>query len=656
MADIRTGAILAADFGSVNTRVMLFDLVDGEYRLVARGDGRTTLGYPLDDVSVGFDRILQTITESTGRQFYNPAGELITPETPNRSGVDYLLTTASAGRPVRAVLIGLVPHISIASSLRAVSGAYVEPVATISLEDDRDEEERLNAILLSRPDLIFIAGGTEKGATSAIMELVDIAALAVRLMPAPQRPTVLYAGNSQLVEPVQSAFGETTTLFIAHNVRPSMEDEQTEAAQIELGKAYDSAKEKRGEAYARIANMSSSGVLPTAQSYGVVTEYLAQLHECNVLSVDVGSAVSILASHVNGFDDISIRTDLGMGHSAHTLLDTVSAEVIADYLPFYVRPAEIDNYALNKGLRPATVPMSRRDLYLEQAFLRASIRHLLGEARTRWVDHDSYDLMPPVGLILASGAPLANTGVPGLTTLLLLDALQPTGIVDIKADSYGLLPALGAMALFNPTAVVQILDGDPLEHLGTVINVSGNPKFDTTALKLKIKTEDGEQFEHEVKGGHLWMLPLPDDHSLEVEIRAGRGLSIGSKNKIKQTFRGGTAGLIFDARGRKLDYGSTPEVRAEHMPMWLAEITGTEPEAIPAEWLEKLDDIVMEMPEDVSSEDDKPKDQQAILDERISTMETAAVSIAGDDDFLADVDDDEDPFSDMGALRDILND
>ena len=122
MADTRTGAILAADFGSVNTRVMLFDLVDGEYRLVARGDGRTTLGYPLDDVSVGFDRILQTLTESTGRQFYNPAGEFITPETPNRSGVDYLLTTASAGRPVRAVLIGLVPHISIASFIACCIG------------------------------------------------------------------------------------------------------------------------------------------------------------------------------------------------------------------------------------------------------------------------------------------------------------------------------------------------------------------------------------------------------------------------------------------------------------------------------------------------------------------------------------------------------
>ena len=488
------------------------------------------------------------------------------------------------------------------------------------------------------------------------MELVDIAELAVRLMPAPQRPTVLYAGNSQLVEPVTNAFGETTTLFVAHNVRPSMEDEQTEAAQIELGKAYDSAKEKRGEAYARIAEMSSSGVLPTAQSYGLITEYLAQLYDTNVLAVDVGSSVSVLASYIDGSEDISIRTDLGLGHSSHTLLDTVSAGSIANYLPFYVKPAEIDNYALNKGLRPATVPMSRRDLYLEQAFLRASIRHLLAEARTRWVDHDPYDLMPPIGLILASGAPLANTGVAGLTVLLLLDALQPTGIVDFKADSYGLLPALGAMALFNPTAVVQILDGDPLEHLGTVISITGNPKLDSTAFKLKIKTEDGERFEHEVKGGHIWMLPLPDDHTLEVEIRTGRGLSVGGKGKIKQTFRGGTAGLIFDARGRKLDYGLSPEQRAEQMPMWLAEITGTEPEAIPAEWLEKLDDIVMEMPEEATPEAEKSKDEQSILDERISTMETEAVTIAGDDDFLADVDDDEDPFSDMGALRDILND
>ena len=47
--------LLAVDVGSVHTRGILFDVVDGQYRLVATGRVPSTAGAPLFDKLVGKD-------------------------------------------------------------------------------------------------------------------------------------------------------------------------------------------------------------------------------------------------------------------------------------------------------------------------------------------------------------------------------------------------------------------------------------------------------------------------------------------------------------------------------------------------------------------------------------------------------------------------
>src|SRR5688572_15238523 len=126
MAEERSGSILSADFGNVTTRAILIDLVDGVYKLVARGEGRTTAGFPVGDVSVGLKRVAEQMSAVTGRKLLYEDGQLITPEQPDRSGVDHFVATASTGRSLRTVLIGLVPDVSIASGLRAAAGTYID--------------------------------------------------------------------------------------------------------------------------------------------------------------------------------------------------------------------------------------------------------------------------------------------------------------------------------------------------------------------------------------------------------------------------------------------------------------------------------------------------------------------------------------------------
>jgi uncharacterized protein (TIGR01319 family) len=589
MTDSRSGSILAADFGNVHTRVVLIDVVDGVYRLVARGEGITTADFPIADVGVGFNRIIQQISAVTGRKLLDAEGRIITPEKADRSGVDYFTATASAGRPLRTVLIGLVPDVSLASGVRAIAGTYIEVTTTISLADGRSEEERLNTILASSPDLIFITGGTEYGAQDPVLELAEIARLAVLMMERAARPAVLYAGNSQTVPQIREMFDGATSLFIAPNVRPSLENEEVEAAQLQLALAYDRVKGSRGSGFQGVGQMSRLGVLPTAQSYNLVVDYLGKTRakSGSVLALDIGSATSTLSAAVNGRVTTTIRTDIGLGHSAPNLLEAIDMEALIRWLPFVTTANEIQNYVLNKSARPATIPENIRELYLEHALLKAGIRAMIETARPAWADSAlvADDLLPPISLIIGAGAALTQTGHPGLGAMLLLDALQPIGATRLQADSNGLIAALGSLAYLKPEAVVQMLETQSLEHLGTSFSVSGEPRLNRAAMKIKITLDDGEVIQHEVEGGHLWIYPLAPGKQAKVEVSAGGGLSIGGKGRVKMSVEGGLAGLIFDGRGRPLPLAKDARGRAAQLPLWFSEATGQPAHEIDERWL-----------------------------------------------------------------------
>lgn len=575
------GSILAADFGNVYTRVVLLDLVDGVYRLVATAHARTTVGYPFNDVNVGFDRALQDLSETTRRKFTGPDGRLMIPEKVDHSGVDFFLATASTGQPMRTVVIGLVPGVSVDSALRAAAGTYSLVTQAIHLDDGRSEEDRLNVILLDRPDLVFIVGGTEAGARDAVLELAKLAKLAVSLIDQKHRPSIVYSGNSALGDKIRELFEGIAPVIVTSNVRPTLDEEDLDPAELGLATAYDEYKEQHGEGFETVSGLSAVGVLPTAQSYTIVAEYLATTQTNRTLmAIDMGSAVSTLAVAQRGHVSTRIRPDIGLGDSAYTLLQAVGLEEIRRWVPFNVTPVEIVNYALNKTLRPASIPMNLRELYLEHALLRAGIAEMVNSLGLAWARSQS-----EFGTVIGAGSALTGTGSPGYTAMLLLDALEPKGVTTLLADPYGLIPALGAAALAVPEATVQMFDDEPLERLGTSICLSGEAKPGKPALHVKFIIDD-EVFEHEVEGGHLWVLPLGAGKRVKLQLRVlTRDLHIGGKRKLTLTVEGGTAGLIFDVRGRPLPLAADVRGRAAQLPMWMSEATGDPLRELDERWL-----------------------------------------------------------------------
>lgn len=575
-------SILAADFGSVNTRVVLIDLVDGDYRLVARSVTRTTVDDPLRDVAVGLYRGAALMAEQIGRPLVAGNNEsILTPEETDGSGVDAVLATASVGRPLKVVLVGLMPDVSVSSGLNVLAGSYVQVIDKLSLADIRSEEQQINDLLSRQPDLIFIVGGTDAGAEAPILRLVDVVRQAVQM--APQPPMVLYAGNRAAQVGVRERLEGICRLFVADNVRPSLMDEQLGSAQQELAAVYDRYKVATGFGFDEVSEISALGILPTAQSYTNIVRYLGETvtpdagargaAAVGVLAVDVGSATTTVAASIRKRNTINIRTDVGVGHSAAGTMAATTPVNVRRWLTWDATSAEIADYAINKTLRPATVPQTAQELELEYALAREAIRVTVEQAARSWRLH-SNERIPPISPLIGAGTVLGGTAHSGIAALILLDAIQPVGVTELWLDPAGLIPALGALAYLKPTSVVQMLDAGDLMMVGSVVCADGRVRVGRGGMKVIITLDDGTVVKRGVVGGSLWTYPLPPGRTARVDVRLSRGLSINGRSRVKLTLKGGAAGLIFDARGRPLALPRRAEARAELYPRWMAGTRG----------------------------------------------------------------------------------
>src|SRR5947209_6236951 len=72
-------SLLVADCGTVFTKVSLFGLVEGQYRLMARGEAPTTITPPYEDITKGIIQAINVVEFITGRHFITE-GRIISPE------------------------------------------------------------------------------------------------------------------------------------------------------------------------------------------------------------------------------------------------------------------------------------------------------------------------------------------------------------------------------------------------------------------------------------------------------------------------------------------------------------------------------------------------------------------------------------------------
>ncbi|WKZ36925.1 MAG: glutamate mutase L [Anaerolineales bacterium] len=569
-------SLLAIDVGSVNTRVVLFDVIEGEYRFVASSSAPTTAEAPFKDASIGVRHAVGNLEKVLGKSLLDDSHGLIKPSQPNGSGVDALAVTLSAGPAVKTIVVGLLKDVSLESARRLAETTYTRIVDTIGLNDLRKPAQQIDSILRARPDLVVIAGGTDGGASLSIQKLLEPIGLASFLLPEEKRPAVLFAGNEKMEEEVKSLVGSlAASLHFSPNVRPSLETEDIDPAERELARMFINIRKRQIKGVDLLDLWSGGHILPTAYATGRMVRFLAKVYGAKkgILSVDIGASAAIISAGFNGKSTLSVYPQFGLGENLSRLLNYTSLEDILRWSSFDVSRDILRDYLHQTSLHPSTIAATKEDLAISQAVARQALYLAMLSARRdfpRSIAAIKPTLTPLFEPILAGGGALSDASRPGQNLLLLLDSIQPVGVTTLILDQNNLLPMLGAAASQNNILPVQVLESGAFLSVGTIVSPVVTANYGTPILRAKLAYENGAEARMDLKYGALETLPLASGEMGKLTIQVLRGADVGFGPGRGGTIpvSGGALGVVFDGRGRPLGLPSDPMRRRELIKKW----------------------------------------------------------------------------------------
>ncbi|MDQ3007545.1 MAG: glutamate mutase L, partial [Chloroflexota bacterium] len=255
------------------------------------------------------------------------------------------------------------------------------------------------------------------------------------------------------------------------------------------------------------------------------------------------------------------------------ILQYTEVEDIMRWLQLDISPNTLREYLFQKSLYPSAIPATLDEQAITQAIARQALYLSVRSAQKDFPANaraTRTGLMPPLDLIIGGGGAVSDGTSLGQSLLLLLDGIQPVGILPILLDQNNLLPLLGAASSRNHYLPVQVIESGAFIGLGTVVSVIASANYGDQVLRARLTYSDGTEARAEVKFGGLEILPLPTGESARLSLqplrRADAGLGPGKSGSV--TVTGGALGVVIDARGRPLQLPSDPVRRRELIKKW----------------------------------------------------------------------------------------
>lgn len=608
----QVGAMLAVDIGSLYTRAVLFDVVGDEYRFIARASATTTAEAPHNDVTAGVYNAISDLEGVIGRKL-TEGTRLLMPQRRDGNGLDLFIATSSAAPALRLVVAAISSDVSASSALQAGMSTYTNIVSRITLDEGLHQlpteddallnsaavawsQEQTNKLLALPPDVVLMSGGVDGGPVAPLVRLAKVVSVTAREQgnraemsarkgqSAPGMPTVIFAGNKGALESVAEALAPISEMQTVPNVRPDLTTEMPGPAADALSNIYSQRRVPQIPGYSVLSRWVEGPIIPTAECERLMARYLYSQYGRETLVADVGaSSTSLFLANGRG-DQAVVLGNMGMAHGLSNLLATRGANRVLRWLPFDMSEGELWDWALNKVIRPLSLPQTPRDLAVEHALAREALM-----AGAEALQGYNGERPPRYDLLVGTGGLLAHSPRPGQAALLMLDALQPAaeelGSVELALDTTMLIPPLGNLARHQGAAAAYIFDRDCLVWLGTAIVVHGAPQAagrsanaeaaQGNAVTITVERQQGGTETVEVPYGTIRVVPLRPGQRAALTVKPAAGFSVGSgepgkplKTQAGQEVKGGLVGLIIDARGRPLNLPADSTARRTATRAW----------------------------------------------------------------------------------------
>lgn len=572
--DTDVGSILMADIGSVGTKVALFDVVDGRYRFVVGGRAVTAVHPSLADVGLGVWQAAEQIQMTVGRQLVDQGG-VVTPELADGTGADLFGVTTSCRGALRVLAFGVVDESSLKSALSGVCDASIQIVASISLQSALGEGETyLGRILESlrrfQPEALLLLGGPGTDARATVAELGQVLVAVHTAIDGPRFP-VVFSGDRASGEVLAHLFRGKYDLRCVDDIVEESGAEAKKALEQTLSGVWAESAANGIPGFSRVRSWMTMSPVYAPQALATVTRFLASYYGAEVWCADVGATTTcVFVAAPDAFLPI-VREGLGVGMGAIGAI--AAAESVERWLVGRMPWTAIRDALMNKRVRPWTLPAAADALVFEAALARETIRQVLGN------DVPEVGEVRPLlrgGLVVGCGAVLAQAPTDGLSALNLLDSLQPAGIGSLAIDRLSILPQLGALGISYPVPATQALLADGLHWLGTYVAPEGTMGDSATALTLTLERSGGGRVDLEVPFGSLRVIPLGYGDQAELKVRPHKKLDVGAGKGQPASLkaRGGSLGVIVDARGRPINVPSAPEERWAKLRGWRRVLEG----------------------------------------------------------------------------------
>lgn len=585
-------SILATDCGSTTTKAILI-LKDekGEYRLINRGEAPTTVEVPFDDVTIGVLNAVRELEEITGRKLIEN-NKLITPQKDSNTGVDIYLSTSSAGGGLQMSVAGVVKSMTAESAQHAALGAGAIVSDVLAIDDRRKPHERILRIRQLRPDMVLLAGGTDGG---TITHIVELAETILSADPLPRFGTgmkmpVIYAGNKVARDEVNKILGKNMAITIVDNLRPVLERENLAPAREAIHRLFLEHVMSQAPGYNKLMGWTEIGIMPTPAAVGEIIQTIAREERINVLAVDIGGATTDVFSVFKETFNRTVSANYGMSYSICNVLVEAGVENIIRWIPFEIGEDELRNILRNKMIRPTTIPHTLKDLLIEQAVAREALRlafehhkqlavelkgvqhqRTVGDILTQTASGQTLVNMMELNMIVGSGGVLSHSPQRTQSAFMMLDAFQPQGITALTVDSIFMMPQLGILSTVYPKAASEVFHKDCLIYLGTSIVPVGEAKEGAKVLSFSIKLPKGDA-NGELTYGSLKCIPLSVGETAEAELKPEKNFDIGAGRgkSLRTKLTGGVSGIIIDCRGRPLILPKESKYRIAKLKEWLS--------------------------------------------------------------------------------------
>jgi uncharacterized protein (TIGR01319 family) len=597
--------ILATDVGSTTTKARFFHRKDGEWRFLVAGEAPTTVEAPYEDVTMGVQNAVREVEELTGHKILSQDGSGIVVPYDGKMGVDLYCTTSSAGGGLQMMVAGLIKSMTAMSANRAALGAGAIVMDVIARDDGRQPYQKIKRIRSLRPDMILLAGGTDGGASSHVMEIAELIKASEpkpRLGVAYQLP-IIYAGNKSLRPQIETLMSADFALDMVDNIRPVLEVENTEPARRAVHELFMEHVMSHAPGYTRLMKWTDVDIMPTPAGEGMAIQLIADTFKENVLGVGLGGATTNVYSIVDGRFVRSVSANLGMSYSVTNVMKAAGIKNIMRWIPFSLEQEEVSSRLMNKMIRPTTIPQTLEDLIVEHSVAREALRLGLAHHRTiatrlkgiqlkRTISdmfeqevEETYVKMMIIDILAGTGGLLSHAPRRIQSMLILTDAWQPEGVTRMFQDSVFMMPHLGVLSTVYRDAAWNVFDKDCLVRLGTNVAPAGMAKIGEPVMKVVMEMDDGETLEEELNFGEVKLIPLAERHEVKAVITPAKNFDMGEGpgHAVEKTLMGGVAGVLLDARGRPLYLPEEESARSDLLIKWFRAL-----DLYPEEKLEEL--------------------------------------------------------------------